>query len=805
MIRNYLKIAWRTLWSDKLTSGINLLGLGVTLMIVVMYFAYHRHEHSFDSFHEDADKIYRLVQEVKTSESGTVHAAGTAPALLDALKDRTPEIESGTTLHMFGQSVMYTPSADGNSVVKRYNERDYYITDSDFFTVFNYPLLHGSGALSEPGQIVVTESTALKYFGTTDVVGNTLINNRTGNIVVTGVIIDPPLNSHLDFDFLLSRATFLQSENAERAMQSWNSSNAYHYVKTSRQFSADSFKSKFREIESTYLDNSIQQVSYYAQSITDIHLHSTEIENELQSSHLRKRNPLYLNIFKWVTYLIVLIASINYINLTTAKYIRRSKEIGVRKVVGASRRQLFVQFMSESFITVFVAGLVAVAFSFAIRQFLEGFLNIDLHIEALLSLDAMAVILGVLIAIGILAGLFPAIFLSAVEPVVSITNRLSKGGIKQSHLRKILVIVQFTIAMAVVAASVLVYQQLQFVKSANLGFDKEQLISIDINSGAARSGFESFKTELVAFPGIESVSATSRVPGEWKNIPTVPVRMIGSSVDSIEMHFFAFDQDALQTFGISLYEGLNFAGNVASDSTSVLINQTAATQLGLSDPVGKSIYLADVSSPMRIIGVVADFHILSLKEGMTPVIIANWSNPIQSIDYFTCRITGSNYEGILAHLEEVQSLLDPETPLEYHFLDDQIDRFYKEEKVISKILFIVGVLTVVIGCMGLFGLVTYLVGAKTKEVGMRKILGSSSFQIWQLLIKDILVMIVAAFILATPLAWYICQQWLQNFAFGIKINPIVFLVVGACIAFLSIITVQYHFSKLVRINPVDTL
>lgn len=773
-------------------------------MVMIFFLTYQRFEKSFDKFHTDHENMYRILEEVQ-DKSGTILSAATPPPLGRKLAEIAPNIQSTVSLNFVGQSVMYVPGLEPLDREVSFNERSYFITDSDFFEVFSFEIVAGdaTGALSSPGQIVLTESTAQKYFESVDVVGKHLKNNRTGDLVVSAVVKDPPQNSHLNFGFLLSRSTF-QSENAQRFFQSWSNSNTHHYIRTARDINPSSFDGYFRQIESSNMDDENHARRYRLQGITDIHFRSVEVVGELQSSHLRKRNPRYLGIFRWITILLVLIASVNYINLTTARYLNRSQEIGVRKVVGASRAQLFRQFMSESILTVYIAGLLAFFLTWIFRSPLSEILGLHFTVSNLLSIYSIGVVILVLCLIGVLSGILPASLLSAISPTNSLRNRLS-SSFGLPTFRKFLVIFQFFVAIGVVTVTALVYKQLQYIQSRDLGFDHDQLITIDINSGTARSGFQKFKSAFLEHPDVKSVSATSRVPGEWKNIPQLNVKIRNSAVDSIAMHFFAFDRDALSTFGMELVQGLNFSGSPDADSVTVLLNETAAERMGVDEPVGMWVNLANVPYPMKIIGVVKDFHIFSLREKMTPVIIANHHNPIQSIDYFTCRINGHDYSDVLAHIDDVQAQFDPETPLEYHFLDDQIERFYKEEGVVAQVLLVVALLTVLIGCLGLFGLVTYMVGRRRKEVGMRKILGSSPSQIWFLLSCRIMGMIGVSFMLASPIAWFVIRRWLQDFAFAITIDPLIFLLVGVSVLAIALMTVQYHLVTLVRIDPVDTL
>ena len=807
MIKNYLKIGFRSLRHQGGFSLINILGLATALMVIIFLILYHHEETTFDQFHSNHDRIYRIVEEQVDPEGGRMYIGSSAPPLGKELVSRHPEFLASTSITNLGQSVMVVRDNEAQSKPQNFNERDYYVADPNFFKIFSYPFLYGHPdlALASPNAVVLTQRAAIKYFGHDQVMGYKLINNRTGELTVTGIVENPPKNSHLDFDFLLSVETFMSSENGQRYFNSWDNTGLYHYILADRPLDIPRSSHYLKNIEQDFLGENLQQRQFHFQALRDIHFGSNHIDYELRSVERSKRNPDYLKVFAWIGLLVLIIACINYVNLATARSIKRSMEISVRKIIGASRNQLFGQFMAESILTSLGAGLLGLILSVGILPYFNKVASKNFHFSDLFSSYNLVLLSATIILVGFISGLFPALILSNMKVAQTIRGTLGKG-VRQSSVRKTLVIFQFVTTISIIASTGVIYQQLQYIQEKDLGFDKEHLVTIDINSGIARSNFERFKEEFLKHPTVSMVAATSRVPGEWKDISHVSVRtgQMGAH-DSIPMHFFGFDEDAIATFDMSIAEGRNFTGNLAADSSSIILNQTAVRQLNLDDPIGDLLYLADLTYPMQVIGVVEDFHVESLHKSITPLVVGFWNNPINSIDYFTCRINPSNTQATLAHLQDVQSRLDPETPLEYHFLDHQINRFYQEDYRVSRIFLVTALLTLFIACLGLFGLITYSIGQRIKEVGIRKILGATGNQLWILLSRDILQLILISLILAIPISWYFMQRWLREFAFTIEINFVIFLSAGLFVLIIALLSVNYHLMKVIRINPVNTL
>lgn len=806
MFRNYLKIAIRNLIYQREYTLINILGLALGLCCVILLSIYSQDELTFDTFHSKSDRIYRLIDQYEDPESGLRKLAVSPNPASAALVADFPQFTHAVPLLQFGQGVI-TVSDTLTDQVAHFNERSYLFAGPSFFQVFDFPLIAGNKdkVLSDPQQVVLTESAARRYFGTENPIGKTITFNRAGDLIVSGLLADPPQNSHLNFEFIVSLETMLTNERAQAYFQSWEQSGLHQYVLAQQPISPTQFQPELDEFNAAYRGEEANIAHLSLQPLSDIHFGSEAIEYELLSSEETKRSKTYLIIFGWVSLLVLLIAGINYVNLATARAMRRGKEIGIRKVVGAYRGQLIAQFLVESILTACLAMLIAIALSYLLMAPFNELAHKSLSMNLWQQPGLLLYLIGVTLLVGFLAGIFPAFFLSNFQ-IIQVLKGIFKSGSRGTYLRRSLVVTQFVATLCILVATLIVYQQMRYVQTKDLGFNEEQLLIIDINSGTARSKFEVFKSEFAKHSNVKQVSATYRVPGEWKNIDqaTIFPKQSGK-VDSLESLFFCFDEDALETFEMELVAGANFSGNVAVDSTAFLINETAARMLGWEQPVGQFVSVSGVPYPMKVIGVVKDFHVRSLHETIGPLVIGYWANPIRSIDYFACKIGPHDIPGTLDHFAEVQTRLDPDTPLEYHFLDQQIDLFYAEDKRVGKIFIISALLTLLIACMGLFGLIAYSISQRTKEVGIRKVLGASAAQLWLLLSREIFLLIGIAILIAIPVSWWLAASWLSSFAFAIPISWLVFAIAGAAVLGVALLSVGYHITRMARSKPVDSL
>lgn len=797
MIKNYLLTALRTLSRNKGYALINVLGLITGISFSCMLYLYVSHELSYDKFHPRSDRMARVITVDQRDPANVQRYGVTVPAMGPELLNNYPEVVAMVRLYrVLGQVVF---EIDGQN----FQERNWYSTDSNFFEVFDFEFLHGdkATALGQPHSLVLTESMAKKYFGDRNPVGEVIEKTSFGPVKITGVIRDQPDNSHLKFDLLFSAIS--TDERWKNYLNSWEQFNAHTYLVLDDKTAIRKLMSKLPALAENKFARFDGGVTVDVQPLEDIYLGSSGIQEGAESE---KGQMSYIYIFSSMAILLLLIASMNYVNLATSKAMARSREVGVRKVVGARRGQLMAQFLAESFIITFLSALLAVFvmdLAFPYFNQITG-KQFDVTFESLRSyvfpLAAIALI------IGLVSGSYPAFYLAQMKPVSSLRGR--EEGARTTGLRKVLVVFQFVITIVMIVSTLVTARQLDFVGAKDLGFNKERLVVIDINNGDVRSQFRTVKNEYLSLAGVEQVAVSSRVPGEWKDIAELYVSSTESPAtvpDSIKTYFMGFDEDMLSTYRLNLLQGRYFSPDV-NDSTSILLNESAVTALGLTTPIGATVRLKEGNDVHQatVIGVIRDFNFQSLHQKVAPIIIGAWNNPFQSIDYFTLKISGDT-EKVIREVTRIHEKFDQRTPIEYHFLEEQLNTFYVAEQRAGMIFRMAGVLSVVVACLGLLGLATYNIQRRTKELGIRKILGASGSNLFLLLSSSLVKQVTIAFFIATPLAWYLMKEWLEAFEYRISLHAGIFLVAGVVALVIALATVAYRTLKAVRVNPVDTL
>ena len=796
MIRNYFKIALRNILRNKAYSLINIVGLTLGISSCCLLFMFVIDEMTYDSFHSKKDQIYRLI-EVDNSEEATRYYAMTSPPVAHAMVDDYAEVEDATRLFRFGGHINF------NQGDVKYQERDYYIADSNFFEVFDFELLYGDpkSALSKPDAIVIDQEWSEILFKGENPLGKIIsMDNGETSMVVTGVLKEVPQNSHIQMRILLSLPT--NDERLAPYLISWEHYGASAYVVLKSSVSIDYLESQMPEFIHKYFgEESDRKIQF--QPLTDIHFKSQQIEFGADEN---KGQFEYIYIFMAIGVFMLLIACINYMNLATAKSLHRAKEIGMRKVSGAQKHQLIFQFLSESTLMAFIAFV----FSVGLVDLVLPTFNTITDKNFVFDFSTLGGIFGLLLVItlivGLLSGSYPAWMISKLKPanILKGSHQSSKGSLR---LRQALVITQFTLSIIMIVATIVATNQLNYIQSRSLGFSNEQLVTVDINNGNVRERFETMKNEFIKSPYISKVAVSSRVPGEWKNLREVFARAVSSDkTDSVKTYYIGFDKDMIDTYDMQLVAGNNFTGNVSSDSLTVMINQTAAEMLGLSDPIGQYI---DISSrekgQFRIVGVIKNFNFQSLHNEIRPMILGYRSNNIQSIDYFTLKIDADHIQEAIAHATDVHNAFDEFTPIEYHFLEEQWAQFYNNDRRAGNIFAIGAGITILIACLGLIGLASFIVQRRTKEIGVRKVLGASMMDLFILLSKTFALQVVIAFVIAAPISWYFMKGWLDNFAFKFELGITQFLLAGGAALLIAIGSVSYRVIKASMINPANTL
>lgn len=799
MFKNYFKIAFRTLWKNKAYAGINILGLAISIAGASLLLTYVNSELSFDRFHGKAKRIIRPIV-IQLTEEGDRYFASNPAVYVAKLAEEMPEIQDYVNLvRLSGQ---FNVLVDNQA----FTAREYFFSSSKFFKIFDYKLIKGNVAtvLDEPYSIVLSEQMAIKLFGSLDVIGRSIESPQSsGNFKITGVMADLPDNTHIDVDILISDNS-IDQDNWNNVYLSWSSFSATSYLLIKDNVDLNLFSTKANEIADKNFPEEISPyVNFDFQPLLDIHFGSAHIERDIA---MNKGDQSYIKIFVSISVFLLVIAAVNYMNLATSKAIFRAKEIGVRKVIGAQKSQLAFQFFIESFVITSIAMLLSIGLmdlSMPLFNQLTG-KSFDFSLNTLM--EYLPLVLSITALIGLLAGVYPAIFMTRFKPVDVLKGEKVTGG--AFNVRKGLVVFQFVLSTVLIISTLVVSNQMGFISSMNLGFDKENLLVIDINNGAVRPVFKTMRSEFEQISGVTEVAVASRVPGEWKNIDEVAVSTLnaaGEIKDSIGSYYMSFDPHVLSAFNMKLKEGSFFTGSDQSDSTKILINETAAKRFGLVNPIGEIVTVSGRGSAnYTIIGVIEDFNFKSLHTPLEPLVIGAWNNPNSIIDYFILKISGDP-KPIIEAATAVHTKFDNRTVIEYHFLDSQLASFYEKEQEASTIFKLGAGLSIFIACLGLFGLVSFTLQRRRKELGVRKVLGAGEWKLFFLLSTSFGKQILLAFIIASPLAYYLMHQWLRGFEYRVGLGIGTFLLAGFSVLLLAMITVSYMSLKAANSNPVSSL
>jgi len=813
MIPSDLKVALRSLLRNRFHFSLNLLGLTLSLTAVLFIVLYLYRELTFDNFHADADRIYRVVEQQSSPSGGDQRIAQVSFNASTGAREEIAGVDNAVKILQLGRFLL-TNERNQNS-----SYEEYIAAEQAFFDVLTFPLERGDPhtALMEPKSIVLSQDLAQRLFGDADPIGKVLRTDRDQSLTVTGVFESIPENSHLYFPALVSHSTFKSAPWYDRlAATDWRSNNWLTYLKLEEGANPELAEEDLNElILARSTEDEKEAYSYFElQSLRDIHFFSQGIQSDYNRG---KSGITYVYLFGAVGLFILFIACINYINLMTARSSRYGKEVGVRKVVGATRRQLIGRFLSESFVVSSLALLGSLVITALLLPRFNSFMGATYSLDLLgKDLPVLFFLVGILVTISFLSGLYPALYLSRFNPVRVLRSKLpAQSG--NFNLRRALVVFQFVLATVLITGTLVAFSQMQYIQGKNLGFDKDQLVVVDINSGKVRDGFATIKEGYEQLASVEQVSVSSRVPGEWKVMPEVAVEQPNRpQTEPVTAYFIGADEDFLSTFNIELLRGRNFRGDPQQDSTTVLLNEAAAQGLGIKEPTGQEIVMprmffggdgGEVQNPLhaRVIGIVRNFHYQSLYEPLRPLVIGYRNNPLHSIDYFTARVPANNTEATIARMEEVLHQVDPNHIFEYHFLDEQLQLFYEADERRGQLFTVATSFAIFIACLGLFGLAAFMAEQRTKEIGIRKILGASVTQITTLLSKDFLMLVGLAVLIGLPIAWWAVQRWLENFAFNIGVQWWMFALPVVIALLIALLTVSFHAVKAGLRNPVEAL
>ncbi|GAB3953697.1 ABC transporter permease [Spirosoma harenae] len=792
MLSNHIKITIRTFWKNKLFSGLNVIGLGIGMAAVWLMVLYVLNEWSYDRFHAKADRIVRVVHYAQWP-GGNLKLAPTSAPFAAALKADYPEVEKTVRIHPEGGGTITFKD-------KKIEAGDIYFADPTLFDVFTYPFLYGDpgSALSKPQSIVLTKSLAENLFGdASKAVGQIIeFSNHFPN-TVTGVIEDVPTNSHLQFHALRSLP--------ENFTNGWQAFELYTYLLLNEGSNAKNLEAKLPGFFQKYIRKEMGEGIDYRmelQPLTSIHLNS-HLDYEISPNG----NARTVSIFAVVAALILLIACINYVNLYTARALKRTREVGVRKAIGSHRQQLIGQFLTESMLMTLLAGIVSAVLVVFALPFFNQMADKSLTLGSLPT--TLLTVLGLSLSIGLLSGIYPALRMSGFRPVTALRGQLG-SQVGSIIFKQGLVVFQFVATVALIACSVVVYRQMQFVMTKDLGFNKEQVLTFHIDNGDVRQRVDALKEALRRSPLIEGTSGASNPIGN-NNIGGNGMffEQNGAiSPTSQVVQRFQVDEDFLNTMQIKLLSGRNFSESFKSDSqNAVLVNETLVKQLGWKNPVGKRVqYYIDNeghTAESRVIGVVQDFHTYSLQHKIEPLVL-QMPAPADK-DNIYVRIQPEKTTEALSYIQSIYKTFDPSSTLDFHFLDENFSKQYKAEQKQGEVLLTFTILAVLIACLGLFGLAAFAAEQRTKEIGVRKVLGASVMSIVTMLSKDFLKLVIIAIVIATPIAWYAMNQWLQDFAYKLPITWWIFAVAGLLALIIALLTVSLQSAKAALVNPVKSL
>lgn len=792
---------------NKVFSFINIAGLAIGLSCFLLIALYVSDELSYDRYNKNAGRIYRVNSDIRFGGTDLKLSVSSDP-MGATLKKDYPQVEEFVRIY----------ASTGSKLIKKGNEfideQKVAHADSTLFDVFTLPAIAGDtkNALNEPNTVVISESTAKKYFGNTQVVGKIIETNASENKLykITAVIKDIPSNSHFNFDFIFSM------DNVEYGYGNYLSHNFQTYILLKNGTDHKAFNKNFDQVIEKYIFPQAKQfmqlssmddfkksgnkLEYHLMPLTDIHLQSDRFPELGVNGNLQ-----YVYIFSAVALFILLIACINFMNLSTARSAGRAKEVGIRKVLGTGKRSLIWQFLTESTMMVFIALVIAILIAWLVMPFFNEVSTKSLSMLSLVNYKVLPFLLLLPFIVGALAGTYPAFFLSSFQPIAVLKGKIN-AGFKKSTLRSGLVVFQFFISIVLIIGVTIVYNQLNYIQTTKLGFNKDQVLIIN-GTGALDRSAAVFKDEVAKMSGIKSASFSGYLPvrNSARSDNTFSTQAVMDANNGFNMQNWNIDYDYLNTLGMELVKGRNFSREFGSDSTAIIINETAALLLGEGDPIGKKLYTSDNDPTNRIsytvIGVVRNFHFESLRETIGPLCLrmgnSNWATAF--------KVTTSDIKGLVKKVESKWRAMAPAMPFSYQFLDESFDEMYRAEQRVGKIALAFSILTIFIACLGLFGLAIYMSEQRIKEIGVRKVLGASVSNLVTMLSKDFIKLVAIGAVIAFPVAWWFMHKWLQDFAYRIDISWWVFVVAAVIALFIALLTVSFQAIRAALANPVKSL
>ena len=805
MFKNYLKTAFRNLWRSKGFSAINIVGLAIGLATCLLILIFVMDELSYDRYNVKADRIYRVDGDIKFGGTHFILAVAPAPDGPAMLRDY-PEVEKECRFRMRGGRMV----KKGNQNIQ---EDAVIWADSTVFDVFSLPMIAGNPhtALLNARTVVITEKIAKKYFDAVDVVGRTLILDDSIPYKVTGVIRDIPEQSHFHYDLFLSMTELDEAKQLDQ----WLSNNFNTYIVLREGTDAKKLEVKMREMVTKYVGPLIREavnqsvddffkagntVGFYLTPLTAIHLHSNKTA-ELGANG----NIQYVYIFSAIAVFILLIACVNFMNLSTARSANRAKEVGIRKVLGSLRGSLMSQFMVESILVSFLSMLLALGLAWLLLPVFNNLSAKHMEIGLFARPWLAPAILGLVLIVGVLAGSYPAFFLSAFRPIAVLKGNVA-AGFKTGWLRNSLVVFQFGISIFLLVGTAVIYRQLSYIHNRELGFNRDQVLILQ-NTNSLGNQIHAFKDQVLKFQGVEGATMTGFLPtGDSRNDDAIFLSPDLDTKRAISMQTWQVDENYIPVLGMRMAAGRNFSRAFGTDSNAAIVNEAAVRLMQGQPPLLQHLYEIDdlhtkKLSEYHIIGVVKDFNFNSLREVVTPMVLYMHENR----GAIALRLHGGNIPRLIDQINGVWRTMAPSQPFSYTFMDDEFNNIYKGEQRMGGISLSFSLLAIFIACLGLFGLAAYAAEQRTREIGIRKVLGATVGGIVALLSKDFLRLVVIAAIIAFPFAWWAMHTWLQDFAYRITIGWEIFAVAMVMAVAIALLTVSFQAVKAGLANPVKSL
>jgi putative ABC transport system permease protein len=798
MLENYFKVALRNILKHKFYSSLNIAGLALGLAACILIGLYIVDELGFDKFHKDFENIHAVALHGKIAGQ-EVYTSSSSPPIAEAMVREIPGVESSVRIQQWYNVVVKFED-------KAFTESSVIITDSNFFNFFSFRLREGDPAqvLREANSVVMTPAAATRYFGTASAIGKIVtVGNDNRPFKVTGIADEPPGNSQIKFEMI-----FPASSNDNMKSGNWMNNGLFTYFRKNPQTTIESVDAKLADFVRQHVSPTLEQAfgisyeefvkgggvySYYAYPMADQHLFQSELQDGLSP----KSDIKYVYILAAVGAFILLIACINFMNLSTARSASRAKEVGLRKTLGSARGRLVAQFLSESFVYVLIATLLAVSAAYITLPSFNLVSGKLLDSNALLSPVMVTGIVATFLVVSLLAGSYPAFYLTSFKPVDVLKGKM-RAGMKSKGIRSGLVVVQFTISITLIITTMVVYQQLNYLQEKNIGMDKQNVLILR-NTRRLAQNMDAFKENLLQQTGIASASYTNNVFPGVNN--TTIFRIAGTEQDHIMGSYYA-DYDHMATIRIELAEGRFFSRDFPSDSSACLINEAAVKELGWTDAVNRKLTSFNNPKPedLTVVGVMKDFNFESFKSEVRPLII----ELVPRANNILIRYEGSATAAV-DKTREVWKKLAVNEPFEYTFMDQNFDELFREEQRLGQVFTVMTGIAIFVACLGLMGLASFTAEQRTKEIGIRKVMGASVSSVNTLLSREFMVLVAVSFVLAAGISWYAMNNWLSSFAYRIELGVVVFIVAGAAAAAIAWVTVSFHFIKAARLNPSESL